>query len=142
MPKFETIIKKARFDAPGYSPRAMLSIGQTTLKSIQLRWDRAQDVYDMSAPPLSKRYQQFKERRYGSGLRDLRATGRTRRGMRVLEAGQNTCTLGFSDPTAAMRVRLNNRFSRQWGLSPANLKQLAIAVEVANERPVTVVQVA
>lgn len=140
MAKFETVIKKARFKVVGFSPTTMARLGRVLLDSITARLDRAQDVYDASAPPLALKYQGFKLRKYGSGVRDLKKTGRTRRGMNVLEAGQNYAVIGFTDTEAAFRVRLNNRLSRQWGVSPANSQAITTAVRQSVERPVVVTQ--
>lgn len=104
----------------------MLILGNRVLnESIFPRLDRAQDIYDQSAPPLKPGYQKWKMKRYGSGIRDLKASGRTRRGTRVVEAGQrggqnpySYVTLGFSDPVALDRIRINQLRARQWGLSP------------------------
>lgn len=123
--RFQPLIKRARFEAPGFSPTDMVTIGNQILQgAIFPRLDRAQDIYDQSTPPLTEKYMRWKNRRYGSSLRDLRASGRTRRGTRVIEAGQrggqnpySYVKIGFSDPEAALRIALNNRRVRQWGWS-------------------------
>jgi len=91
----------------------MLQFGNVLLRSIQDRLDRGQTIYDAAAPPLRENYMRRKERVAGMNIRDLRLTGRTRRGMKVLEAGHNYALIGFSDPEAANRVRWNQRRSRQ-----------------------------
>lgn len=138
---FKTVIKRiARFDVPGVSAEAMISIGNACIKSIQGRMLRAQDVYDQASPPLSTKYGEWKSRKYGSGVRDLYATGRTHRGMKVIQAGQNYCIVGFSDAEALRRVKENNRLSRQWGISDANRRDIHKAAADVFERPVVVVQ--
>ena len=138
--RFQPVIKRARFDAPGFSPQDMLQFGNVLLRSIQDRLDRGQTIYDAAAPPLREHYLRRKERVAGTNIRDLRLTGRTRRGMKVLEAGHNYALIGFSDPEAANRVRWNQRRSRQWGVSPTNERDLAQAVTEAITPPVTPVQ--
>lgn len=137
--RFQPVITRARFDAPGFSPEQMIQLADALNKSIQARMDRGQDIYDAAAPPLSPNYAKFKAKRYGSTLRDLKATGRTRRGMRTTKAGQNTATLGFVDPIALLRVKFNNKRSRQWGISPRNQQELYKAFQDLASGPVRVV---
>jgi hypothetical protein len=118
----------------------MLRFGNVLLRSIQNRLDRGQTIYDTTAPPLKEHYRERKERIAGTSIRDLRLTGRTRRGMKVLEAGQNYAVIGFSDPEALNRVRWNARRGRQWGVSPANERDLEQVVSEALTAPVTAVQ--
>jgi len=117
----------------------MLHLGNVTLRSIQARLDKGQTIYDTASPPLKESYMRRKERYAGTNLRDLRLTGRTRRSMKVIEAGLNYCVIGFTDAEAANRVRWNQRRSRQWGISPANEKALALAV-FEESSPVTVIE--
>lgn len=139
---FQTVIKRARFDTPGFSPQSMVAIGNVAIKSIQDRMLRGQDIYDQSSPPLSKRYAEWKEKKYGSGVRDGRATGRTFRAMQVLQAGQNYAILGYTDPFVVQtRVRPNSLISRQWGLSDKNKRDvLEAAFGSVLERPLVSVQ--
>ena len=126
--RFQPVIKRARFNAVGFSPQQMLQFGNVLLRSIQGRLDKGQDIYDHAAPPLKPSYARRKERYAGTTIRDLRLTGRTRRSMKVVEAGQNYGVIGFTDDEAANRVRWNQRRSRQWGVSPNDEKALARAV--------------
>jgi hypothetical protein len=135
---FKPIVRKARLDIQGYSPEAMLRIANKLNTSIANRMDRAEDNYDTTAPPLTDRYKEWKKKKYGSDIRDLKKTGRTRRGMRVLTASTNKATLGFSDPVAGFRVRLNQRISRMYGVSPRNREELAKAVFAEYDRPVII----
>lgn len=138
--KFQPVIRRARVGTPGFSADAMLRFANVLNNSIGTRMDRALDVYDSSAPALSPRYKRSKERRLGVGIRDLRWTGRTRRGMRVLSAQQNKAVLGFSDPVAQDRMRINNRRSRQYGVSPINRQDLERVVLESLDRPLTIIE--
>jgi hypothetical protein len=126
--QFQPVIKRARFNPVGFSSQTMLHFGNVLLRSIQARLDKGQTIYDTMSPPLKDAYLRRKERTSGSNLRDLRLTGRTRRSMKVIEAGQDYCILGFTDAEAANRVRWNNLRSRQWGVSPRDERALAEAV--------------
>jgi hypothetical protein len=120
----------------------MAGFGNALLKSIKERLDHAQTVNDNAAPALAPSYLKFKQSRGGSEIRDLRLTGRTRRGMQLLEAGQNYAVIGFSDPVALERVRFNNAKSRQWGVSPANERDLQKVIGMELLSPVQAEQVA
>jgi hypothetical protein len=120
----------------------MLAFGNVLLDSIKDRLDRGQTIYDAAALPLTENYLRRKQRRAGTALRDLRLTGRTRRGMKVIEAGVNYAIIGFSDAEAWNRVRWNNFRSRQWGVSPRNEKDLMAAIEEVLLNPVQARQVA
>ena len=139
---FNPIIRKVRPYLVGFSPHAMLQIGEAARQSIFQRLDRAQDTYDQPAPPLTAKYAAWKGRKYGSSVRDLRATGRTRRGIRVKEAGLNYVIVGSIDPVATDRLRINNRLVRQWGLSPVNYRAIEQKVHDLNERAVVIQQAA
>ncbi len=109
------------------------------LDSIKTRLDRAQNIYDQSAPPLKAHYSAWKVKaRGGQPVRDLRLTGFTRRRMAVIEAGQNYCVIGFTDPEAARRIYYNNLRSRQWGVSPQDERNFRNALLNVIGLPVTV----
>lgn len=137
-PKFKPVLKRARVGTPGFSADEMLKFANTLNNSIGLRMDHGLDVYDQAAPPLAARYRKYKERKVGSGIRDMRLTGRTRRGMRALSAEQNKAVIGFSDPEAARRIKINALRSRQYGASPRDLEVLQREVQESRERPVVV----
>jgi hypothetical protein len=100
--------------------------------------DRGLDIYDASAKTLSVRYKAYKKKKVGSELRDLRLTGRMRRGMRPLYASTNTVTIGFSDAEALNRAKINNRIVQQYGVSPTNQDELVKAIREVAERPVRI----
>lgn len=131
---FRPKITRARFVVSPFSAEQMVEIGQSCVDSIKARLERAENVYDLPAAPLKERkpgrgYKTYKARRTPPAIRNWRFTGRTLRGMRVLRANENRVVIGFSDPVAAMRAAINNRRERQFGLSPANWKDIIAAVK-------------
>lgn len=103
--------------------------------------DRALDVFDQPAPPLKPGYAKLKGRRFGSTVRDLKATGRMRRSMKVLSAAVNKVTLGFTDAVTNMRAAINNRRVRQYGVSPTDQAVVVASIHQA-ENPVQAKRVA
>ena len=138
--KFAPVIRRARFAVPGFSPQAMLGFAQRVDANIKERMLRGQTVYDTLAPPLSERYGKYKQARYGTSIRDMRATGRTFRGIKVLEASTNKAKIGFTDQIAAFRIRINRVRSVQWGMSDANRIFFRQIVHDSLVRPVVVEQ--
>ena len=112
----------------------MVEIGQVAVDSIKARLARAENIYDQPAKPLSegKRgggYRRYKSRKAPPAIRNWKLTGRTLRGMNVLRANENRAVIGFSDPVAGMRAAINQKRERQFGLSPANWKDILRAVK-------------
>ena len=119
----------------------MLGFANVLNASIAARLDRGLDANDNPAPPLNPRYAKFKQRRYGSAIRDWKLTGQTRGSMKVLSAAPNKATLGFLDGTRRGRrgsvtiaqvVALNQRISRQYGVSPSDKAQVLRAIQLAD----------
>jgi hypothetical protein len=130
---FQTKISKARFVVSPFTAQQMVELGQVAVDSIKSRLERAENVYDQPAKPLSEGRRGTGYRRYKSGkappaIRNWKLTGRTLRGMNVLRANENRAVIGFSDPVAAMRAAINQKRERQFGLSPANWKDIFAAV--------------
>ena len=129
MASFHTVIRKARFFVPGYSPEQMQRLATVLNNDIKSRLDRGMDVTDSPAPSLSTGYARFKERKYGRNLRDWNLTGQTRGHMKVLVATHNKATLGFLDGFRLGRAPLSisavvailQRRRRQYGASPTNM---------------------
>lgn len=141
---FKPVIKRARVDVPGFSADAMARFGNLLNNDIQRRFDGALDVYDNAAPPLAEGYKKFKVdgKYHGAPIRNLLLTGRLRRGMRLLRAQANVAVIGFSDPVAMERMKINNRKSRMYGVSPKNLDVVVREVNQSLSGAVTVKSVA
>jgi hypothetical protein len=139
---FQAKISRARFTVTDFSPREMVSLAESLRSAIFMRLDQALDVYDAPAKPLAERYAKYKQRRTGSGVRDLKLTGETRRAIKVLSAGPNRAVLGpmkgyknawrlkagKSALTYSQLLFLKNRQSPQWGVSPNDERALAAAI--------------
>lgn len=141
MAKFKTVVRKARFAAPGYRPEQMIAIAQATADDIRVRIMRAQDVNDGIAPGLKAAYAKRKSQRGGNPIRDWFLTGRTLRSLKVLSAAQNRAVIGFTDAVSNFRAALNNRRWRQFGISPTNRQALVRELKL-QASPVKVVKVA
>ncbi len=131
---FKTQITRARFVVSPFTAEQMVEIGQLCVDSIKARLARAENVYDQPAAPLKERrpgrgYKSYKSRKAPPAVRNWKLTGRTLRAMRVLRAKENRAVIGFSDPVAAMRAAINNRRERQFGVSPANWRDILAAVK-------------
>jgi hypothetical protein len=121
MARFETKIRKARFQYAGYSPQQMTQIGSDLIQQGLIpRILHGGDVYDQPAPPLSEKYRRRKLLAGKSPIRDWSLSGRTLRSLKVLVAGPNKAILGFTDAVSNLRAVINNRRHRQFGVSPAN----------------------
>lgn len=106
----------------------MLRVGNALNSQIDARLAHGLDVNDQPAPPLKPSYAKFKLRKGGSGIRDWKLTGRLRGSMKVLSAGPNKVTLGFTDDVANARAFFNNQRTRQYGVSPSDKQTLLAAL--------------
>lgn len=124
--RFQTKIirSRARFEIKPLSAQQMIAIAQPVRDDIEQRILRGETVYDAAAPPLKPGYARAKSRKAPPALRNWRWTGRTLRSMKVLSAQENKAVIGFTDSVANFRAYLNNRRSRQFGVSPRNQKTL------------------
>ncbi|MGQ9686622.1 MAG: hypothetical protein ACUVT2_10010 [Thiobacillaceae bacterium] len=134
--KFQPRIRKARFVVSPFTPEQMIEFGNALLADVNARLERGENVYDQPAKPLAEKYAKWKARKYPPAVRNLKATGRTRRGAKVISASENRAVIGFTDPVAEQRIVWNQRRERQWGASPRNLEHLRRVV--AQTRPVRV----
>jgi hypothetical protein len=122
--RFQTKITRARFVVSPFTSEQMVEIGQAAVGSILDRIERGENVLDQPAAPLAKRYQAYKARRSPPAIRNWKLTGRTLRALRLLRANENRAVIGFSDPEAGRRAAINNQRERQFGLSPANWRDV------------------
>jgi len=129
--RFQPVVRRARFAAPGFSADQMLTFGQALAADVKARILLAQDVNDQPAPTLKPGYAKFKNRKYPPAIRNWQLTGRTLRGLRCLRASQNLAIIGFSDPVAAQRAAINNRRALQFGVSPKNRENIRRVIQQA-----------
>lgn len=123
MARFQTKIRKARFEYTGYSPEQMVTAATALRDSIERRILMGLDLGDAPAPPLKPSYLKYKQRR-GNPIRDWKLTGRTLRSMKVLSAQVNKAIIGFTDDVANRRAYFNNLRWRQFGVSPKDQSAL------------------
>lgn len=121
---FKTIVRRARFTATNAPAVAMQAIAQRFIKSQNERWARGENTLDQPAPPLHPKYARRKLRKFGSDKRDMKKTGQTVRGNRVLRASPGRATAGNYDPVAQKRINLNSKYLF-WGVSPRNREDFA-----------------
>jgi len=129
--RFQPRITKARFVVSRFTAHQMVEFGNALLGDINARLDRGENVHDQPAKALAERYAKWKARRYPPAIRNLKLTGRTRRGAKVMSASENRVVIGFTDPVAEQRVVFNQRRERQWGVSPRNLQHIASVIAAA-----------
>lgn len=129
--RFQPRITKAQFVVSPFTPQQMIEFANALLADVNARLGRGENVYDQPAKPLSERYAKWKARKYPPAVRNLKLTGRTRRGAKVVSASENRVVIGFTDPVAEQRVERNQRRERQWGVSPANLRHIGSVISLA-----------
>lgn len=111
MPRFQTVIKRARFVYSPYTAAEMQGFAQVLTDSIRARIQSGQNIYDQAAAPLKpglpgrRGYPDYKAARGLNPVRDWTWSGHTMRCLKVLTANENR---------AAMRV------SRRISSWPAN----------------------
>jgi hypothetical protein len=126
--RFEPVIKRARFEVPGYSPQQMIAIANPVAKSVGDRILSALDLNDTPALPLKPGYSKWKARKYPPAVRNWSVTGVTLRSLKTLEATHNRAVIGFTSGwskktkkgtiTTNAIVAINQSRQRQFGLSP------------------------
>jgi hypothetical protein len=128
MPKFQTVIKSARFVYSPYTATEMQGFAQVLADSIRARIQSGQNIYDQAAAPLkpglpSRRgYPDYKAARGLQPIRDWTWSGHTLRCLKVLTANENRAAIGFLDEalpgrrqTASQIAAFNNLFKRFLG---------------------------
>lgn len=150
MPRFQTVIRKARFVYSPYTGQEMAGFAGVLADAIRLRIRGGCNIYDQPAAPLKPGrhgvggYPRQKEARGLKPIRDWTWTGHTLRCLKVLTANQNRAAIGFLDErmpgrrlTASEVAAFNNLRERQWGVSPRD-RGMVVAVMVGY-RPLVVV---
>jgi hypothetical protein len=134
MPRFQTVLKRARFV---YSPYTA-----TEMDSIRARIQNGQNIYDQAAAPLKpgqsgrRGYPDYKSARGLQPIRDWTWSGHTLRCLKVLTANENRAAIGFLDEalpgrrmTASQIAAFNNRREAQWGVSPRDRQAVLAAFQ-------------
>ena len=151
MPRFQTVIRRARFVYSPYTATEMQGFAQVLADSIRARIQSGQNIYDQPAAPLKpgkagrRGYPDYKAARGLQPIRDWTWSGHTLRCLKVLTANENRAAVGFLDEampgrrqTASQIAFYNNQRERQWGVSPRD-RQAVLAV-MLNYRPLVTLQ--
>jgi hypothetical protein len=150
MPRFQTVIHRARFVYSPYSAEEMQGFAQVLADAIRTRIQSGQNIYDHPAAPLNpgkpgrRGYPDYKSARGLQPIRDWTWSGHTLRCLKVLTANENRAVIGFLDEalpgrrqTASQIAFYNNLRERQWGVSPRD-RAAVIAAILAGRRVVAV----
>lgn len=147
MPRFQTVVRKARFVYSPYSSEEMNGFAQILAGAIKKRIQSGQNIYDQPAASLKpgqggrKGYPDNKSARGIDPIRNWTWTGHTLRCLKVLSVNENKAVIGFLDEafpgrsqTAAQIAFWNNRRERQWGVSPRD--RVIVLKAMVDYRPV------
>ena len=107
MPRFQTVIKSARFVYSPYTATEMQGFAQVLADSIRARIQSGQNIYDQAAAPLKpglpgrRGYPDYKAARGLQPIRDWTWSGHTLRCLKVLTANENRAAIGFLDESSS-----------------------------------------
>ena len=151
MPRFQTVIRRARFVYSPYTAFEMQGFAQVLADAIRTRIQSGQNIYDQPAAPLKpgkggrRGYPDYKSARGLKPIRDWTWSGHTLRCLKVLTANENRAAIGFLDEarsgrrqTASQIAFYNNLRERQWGVSPRD--RAALMAVMLNYRPLVTLQ--
>jgi len=152
MPRFQTVVRRARFVYSPFTAFEMQGFAQVLADSIRGRIQSGQNIYDQPASPLKpglpgrRGYPDYKTARGLQPIRDWTWSGHTLRCLKVLTANENRAVVGFLDEampgrrqTASQIAFYNNQRERQWGVSSRD-RQAVLAAIMA--RPYVMVKAA
>lgn len=141
MPRFQTVIRRARFVYSPYAAPQMQGFAQLLADSIRMRIQSGQNIYDQAVAPLKpglpdrRGYPDYKVARGLQPIRDWTWSGHTLRCLKVLTVNENRAAIGFLDEalpgrkqTASQIAFYNNLRERQWGVSPRDRQALLAAM--------------
>ena len=103
MPRFQSIIRRARFVYSPFTAYEMQVSAQVLADSIRVRIQSGQNIYDQAAAPLKpgkpgrRGYPDYKSARGLQPIRDWTWSGHTLRCLKVLTANENRAAIGFLD---------------------------------------------
>ncbi len=147
-----TVIRKARFVYSPFTSEQMAAIATSVMDAVKARTVAGLNVEDNQAKPLKpgrSGHPGYPERKSLAGLPPIRnwvspnkyprTRIKTLRAMKVKSANENRAVIGFVDPAADRIAHLNNRLSKQFGLSPHDRSEALVpAVNAALFTLVTV----
>lgn len=121
---FQAKITRARWVLGPFTSEDMLEIGNVVVDSIKDRLHKGLNIRDEAAKPLKpgrngkRGYPDYKAARGLQPFRDWFWTGRTIRALKVKQASENRCVIGFINPNADAVAHVNNIRDRAFGISP------------------------
>ena len=137
---FQAKITRARWVLGPFTSEDMLDIGNVVVESIKSRLHKGLNINDQPAKPLKagrngkKGYPDYKAGRGLQPFRDWFWTGRTMRSLKVKQASENRCVIGFIDPNADRIAHVNNIRERAFGISRKDREALnAVAMAVLKQ---------
>ena len=137
---FQAKITRARWVLGPFTSEDMLAIGNVVAESIKGRIQGGLNINDQPAKPLKpgrngrRGYPEDKVRRGLMPYRDWTWTGRTLRSLKVTQASENRCVIGFTSPNADAIAHLNNRRERAFGVSPMDRKAMVSIIRAVLRR--------
>jgi len=151
MPRFQTVIRRARFVYSPFTAQEMQGFGQLLADTIRARIQAGQNIYDQAAAPLKpgkpgrRGYPDYKSARGLQPIRDWTWSGFTLRCLKVLTANENQAVIGFLNETMPGRsltanqiAWLQNRREAQWGVSPRDRATVMNAMQ--SYRPLVTIE--
>ncbi|HZT29242.1 MAG TPA: hypothetical protein VFA33_05130 [Bryobacteraceae bacterium] len=132
---FQAKITRARFVLGPFTSEDMLAIGNVVVDSIKDRLHKGLNVNDQQAKPLKpgrnghRGYPDYKSARGLQPFRDWFWTGHTLRALKVKQASENRCVIGFIDPNADLIAHVNNLRERAFGISPKDRQVMVAAIK-------------
>ena len=117
-------ITRARWVLGPFTSEDMLEIGNVVVDSIKARLHNGLNIRDEPAKPLKpgrngkRGYPDYKAARGLQPFRDWFWTGRTIRSLKVKQASENRCVIGFINPNADAIAHVNNLREKAFGISP------------------------
>jgi hypothetical protein len=132
---FQAKITRARFVLGPFTSEDMLEIGNVVVESIKDRLHKGLNINDQQAKPLKpgrngkRGYPDYKAARGLQPFRDWFWTGRTLRSLKVKQASENRCVIGFIDPNADRIAHVNNLRERAFGVSPKDRQAMVAAIK-------------
>jgi hypothetical protein len=114
MPRFQTVIKSARFVYSPYTATEMQGFGHVLADSIRARIQSGQNIYDQAAAPLKpgssgrRGYPDYKAARGLRPVRDWTWSGHTLRCLKVLTANENRAAIGVLESVGKANTALDS----------------------------------
>jgi hypothetical protein len=121
---FTVRITHKRLTLSPFTSEQMTMIGESLLSSVKTRLSLGLNTQDTAAPPLSTKYANRKMRMNRTPIRNLSWSGALMKSLRVKSASETGVTIGPINPLASLKLTVNNRRAKQWGISPKDQEKI------------------